>query len=415
MSRGVVHIIGAGLAGLSCAVALASRNRRVIVHEAARHAGGRCRSYFDPALGLTIDNGNHLVLSGNRATLAYLDTLGARSKLAVPQAATFPFADLKTGERWTLAINDGRVPWWVLSNERRVPATRARDYLGVLRLLGAPDTATVTERIGEGPAFDRLWRPVLLAALNTDPAEASARLAGAIVRETLSRGGRACRPLVAAQGLAATFIEPALAYLARYGGNVRFERRLKALACDGGRVEALDFAQGERIELAVEDHVVLAVPAHIAQALLPSLKVPSATRAILNAHFKVGAPGGWPRLMGLIHGVSEWLFAFEDRLAVTVSCADRLIDAPREELASMLWGEIAALLHLEPALPPWQIVKERRATFAALAGVEAERPGTATLWSNLALAGDWTATGLPATIEGAIRSGNRAAALLVAA
>src|SRR5262249_25647078 len=151
-------------------------------------------------------------------------------------------------------------------------------------------------------------------------------LAGAVVRETLAKGGRACRPLVAAQGLGAAFVDPALAFLARFGASVRFERRLRALECDGERVRRLAFAQGETIELAAADRVVLAVPAQIAQALLPGLEVPRATRAILNAHFRVRPPDGWPRLLGIIHGVAEWLFAFEGRLAVTVSCADRLIE-----------------------------------------------------------------------------------------
>src|SRR5690349_9150540 len=132
---GTVHIVGAGLAGLSCAVALARRGANVMVHEAARFAGGRCRSYFEPALGATIDNGNHLVLSGNRATIAYVKSIGAADNLVGPEAATFAFADLKSGERWKLRINEGRVPWWILSRARRVPETRVRDYLAVARLL----------------------------------------------------------------------------------------------------------------------------------------------------------------------------------------------------------------------------------------------------------------------------------------
>ncbi len=95
--------------------------------------------------------------------------------------------------------------------------------------------------------------------------------------------------------------------------------------------------------------------------------------------------------------------------------ADRLLDVPREELAETIWQEVAQVTGLPNALPPWQIVRERRATFAATPGENAQRPGAATAWRNLLLAGDWTQTGLPATIEGAIRSGNRAAELGVGA
>ncbi len=415
VTRGTVHIVGAGLAGLSCAVALLRRGADVIVHEAARFAGGRCRSYLEPALGTIIDNGNHLVLSGNRAALDYVEAIGAAGKLVGPEEATFPFADLKTGERWTLRINEGRIPWWILSRARRVPGTRVRDYLAAARLLRAGPDDTVASRIGgSGALFDRLWRPVLLAALNTDPCEASARLAGAVVRETLAKGGQACRPLIAGDGLAAAFVDPALALLDRHRAPVRFDHRLRALDFETERVGGLQFAEGDRIALRAQDRVVLAVPAPVARMLVPGLEAPTEFRAIVNAHFKVKPPPGTPPILGVVNGMTEWLFAFADRLSVTISAADRLIETPREALARDIWREVARLTGLSGDPPPWQIIKERRATFAALPSEEPKRPGAGTQWSNLVLAGDWTATGLPATIEGAIRSGNRAADLVLA-
>jgi hypothetical protein len=114
----------------------------------------------------------------------------------------------------------------------------------------------------------------------------------------------------------------------------------------------------------------------------------------------------------MLNSTTEWLFAFPGRLSVTISAADRLIEAPRESLAQKIWSEVAAVTGLPAALPPWQIVRERRATFAATAEQDAKRPGAKTASSNLFLAGDWTNTGLPATIESAIRSGHRAAALV---
>lgn len=113
----------------------------------------------------------------------------------------------------------------------------------------------------------------------------------------------------------------------------------------------------------------------------------------------------------MVGSLAEWLFAFDDRLSVTISGADRLMDDSRESLAERIWAEVAAATGLPAALPPWQIVKEKRATFAATPAQQARRPGATTRWRNLFLAGDWTATGLPATIEGAIRSGYRAAEL----
>lgn len=122
-----VHVVGAGLSGLAAAVRLVDSGCPVIVHEAAGHAGGRCRSYHDPQLGMTIDNGNHLVLSGNEAALAFLDRIGGRSAVVEHARAEFPFVDLATGERWTVHLNRGRVPWWVLDPCRRVPGSRVAD------------------------------------------------------------------------------------------------------------------------------------------------------------------------------------------------------------------------------------------------------------------------------------------------
>jgi len=116
-------------------------------------------------------------------------------------------------------------------------------------------------------------------------------------------------------------------------------------------------------------------------------------------------------MIGIIGGTAEWVFAFPDRISVTVSGADAIVDRDRGDLAKTLWRDVARALEVGPELPRWQIVKERRATFAATPEQAKRRAKAETRWSNLFLAGDWTDTGLPATIEGAVRSGNRAAEL----
>ena len=121
-----------------------------------------------------------------------------------------------------------------------------------------------------------------------------------------------------------------------------------------------------------------------------------------------------PPILGVVGGLVEWLFAFPQRLSVTISNADRLVEMPREELAQAIWRDICKAAGVEGELPPWQIVRERRATFEATPEQNALRPGASTAWKNLFLAGDWTDTGLPATIEGSVRSGNRAADLVLA-
>jgi hydroxysqualene dehydroxylase len=113
----------------------------------------------------------------------------------------------------------------------------------------------------------------------------------------------------------------------------------------------------------------------------------------------------------VIGGTAEWIFSFPDRISITISNADRLLESDREEIAKACWKDAAQALNISREMPPWQVIKERRATFAATPGQDKKRAGAVTAWDNLFLAGDWTATGLPATIEGAIRSGRRAARL----
>jgi len=352
-----------------------------------------------------------LLLSGNHAARAYLATIGGEGGLVGPAQAEFAFVDLATGARWTLRINPGRLPWWIFDTRRRVPGTRASDYLAFARLLLATGGATICETVAcGGMLYDRLARPLWLAALNTDPQEASARLAGAVIRETLAAGGGACRPLVARDGLGSTFIEPALRFLAARGVKVAFGHRLRALDFSEHAVEALDFGE-DKLGIGADDGVILAVPPVVAADIVRGLTTPSQFRAIVNAHFRCAPPAGLPPIVGIVNGTIEWLFGFPDRLSVTISAADRLLEVPREALAQTIWEEVAGVAGLPKAMPPWQIVRERRATFAATPGEDAKRPAASTRWRNLFLAGDWTQTGLPATIEGAVRSGHRAAAL----
>jgi squalene-associated FAD-dependent desaturase len=412
--QNTVHIVGAGISGLSAAVRLANANYKVHVHEATQQAGGRCRSYFDAATNLTIDNGNHLLLSGNRHAVAYARSIGTEAGLVGPKRAQFPFVDLTTGQRWQLDLGDSRLPTWVLDEARRVPDTGLLDYLALMPLIWARQSTLVGDAIRcEGTLYQRLVQPLLLAALNVDPPEGSAGLAGAVVRETLLAGGQACRPLIAREGLSAVLVEPAIKLLQEKGASIRFGHELREFGMSAGSIGELKFGD-DSVAVGPEDAVVMAVPPRPAAALLPGLKTPSKFRAIVNAHFRFDPPKDMPPILGVVGGLVEWLFAFPQRLSVTISNGDRLVDMPREELAQAIWRDICKAAGVAGELPPWQIVRERRATFEATPEQNALRPGASTSWKNLFLAGDWTDTGLPATIEGSVRSGNRAADLVLA-
>lgn len=407
-----VHIIGAGLAGLSAAVHLVRAGIRVRLYEASPRAGGRCRSYFDAQLGCVIDNGNHIILGANEATYAYLDAIGSRSELQEIAPATFPFLDLKSGASWALRPNAGPIPWWIFSPMRRARETHALDYIRLARMVGASSDATVGDYVDPlHPIYARFVEPLATAILNADPREAAARPLANVLRATLLRGERACRPAITRTGLSKAFIDPALTFLDRRRGVFRANTRLERIDFRADSAAALTFA-GETVELGPADSVVLATPAWMTGALLPDISYPREHRAIVNAHFRLPTarrfPGGVP-LLALVGGTAQWLVARDDVISVTVSAADRLLDEDPGSLLNRLWRDVAAVLGREDPMPPARLIKEKRATYAQTPAAERLRPAARTRWRNVALAGDWIATGLPATIEGAIRSGAMAA------
>ncbi len=402
------------MAGLAAAVALVDAGRQVTLYEAGPAAGGRCRSFFDKELGCRIDNGNHLWLSGNRTIAAFLHRIGSAHTQGGPPDAQFPFYDVTSCERWTVRPNAGRLPWWIVSAGRRVPGARLSEYAGFLALLRAGPDATVAQCLRPGALNDRLLEPLVIAALNTAPAQGSARLMAAVIRETLARGGAACIPAYPRDGLSATFVDPAVAVLRAAGASVVLSCRASAISSTGDRASSIATSMGP-IDLPPGDAAILATPATVTQSLLPGLTVPQAFESIVNLHYRCDAEAGPAGFIGLLGGTAEWAFVKPGVVSVTISAANRLVDRPASDLSATVWPEVSAALSIRQPMPPWRVVKEKRATFAATPAENRKRPGARVGLTNLVIAGDWTDTGLPATIEGAIRSGQTAAAALLRA
>lgn len=408
-----IHVFGAGLSGLACALHAAKAGREVILYEATARAGGRCRSFHDDSLACTIDNGSHLLLGGNEATRAYLGDIGSADSITEINPARFPFHDVATDERWCIRPTAGVFPRWLLSASRRVPGTGVRDYLAAVRLARATPEDTVADCVGtDGVLYNRLWQPLSRAVLNTDADEASAQLLWKMIAATFLKGEAACRPIFFHNGLSKSLIDPAVKTLIDLGAQVRMSARLRGLRWTDYRVRELNFAEGV-YRIGTDDAVVLAVPPDICGELWPETNPPTESRAIVNAHFRLSEPLELPwktRFLGIVNAEAQWLFVRDNILSITVSAADRLVDRPSWELANLLWSEASRALRRNVGrIPPWRVIKERRATIAQTPAANAMRSGPGTTLENLFIAGDWTATGLPATIESSISSGFAAA------
>lgn len=412
-----LHIVGGGLAGLSAALDAAWRGAPATLYEAAPHAGGRCRSFHDQRLDRTIDNGAHVLLGASRAALDYLRLSGGLGAMVELAPAAFPFLDLSTGARWAIRPNRGRLPWWIFAPGRRAPRTSALDHLRLWRLFAPAADAAIGDYTQASPRLARmLVEPLAVAVMNMAPDRAAAAPFARVMRETFTRGEAACRAYLPRTSLSAAFVDPALARIASLGGAFNAGWRLTSIETDGARATALVF-DNDRVTLGPDDAVVLAVPAHIAAELLPDAVPALGASAIVNAHFRLTRPAklaGGGRMLGLLSGLAQWLIVRDDVVSVTVSAADALIDRTADALLADLWRDVAQALDLAPTpVPPARLVKERRATFAQTPAHEKLRPGPRTRLDNLVLAGDWTATGLPATIEGAVLSGQRATQALL--
>lgn len=412
------HVVGAGMAGLAAALRLSARGHKVTLYDAARHAGGRCRSFHEDSLDHVIDNGNHLMLAGNTAIAAFLAETGAADSLPAAAEPRLPFVDLKAGDRWAVHPNRGRLPWWILSSRRRVAGSGVLDYLSALRLAWAGPDATVRDLFGANEAmYRRFWSPLAVGILNTPPEDAQARLLWPVMVEIFGRGGDACRPRFAREGLSESLIDPAIGTLRRRDADIRFAHRLRQIDLTGDgagdRAQWLDFGS-DAAEIGPGDAVVLAVTAPVAAALLPGIPAPTRFHTIVNVHFRPPASalsGDLPPILGIVGGTAEWVFSRGPIVSVTISAADRLADTDSEAIAEASWRDVSRALGLPAALPRYRVIREKRATFAQTPAETRRRPGPRTRIRNLFLAGDWTATGLPATIEGAVRSGFSAADL----
>ena len=407
---GRAHIIGAGLSGLSAAVELARNGISITLYEGASNAGGRCRSFFDSELNRVIDNGNHLVFSGNYAIFDYLELIGATDKINIPIPAEILFMDLADRTSWSIRPDKGSLPWSWLFPQHRVPGTGVIDYLKCWRLMQASDDQVISDVLPTvGVLWDKFWEPVILAVTNTNPKIAAAGPMKRVILETLAKGERACRSVFFPEGLTACLVTPAVNYIKQRGGVVFFNQTVRHIQTSSNRITALEFGR-ERIEINKTDTVIFALPAATIARLVGGIDVPDAYSPIVNAHFRLPGFIDGPPLLGLVNSAAEWLFLKKDVVSVTVSAAETLVRLSSKELSEMFWRDIQSAYGLKNmVVPPNRIVREKRATILQTPNQLRRRPPCRTHICNLFLAGDWTETGLPATIEGSVRSGLTAA------
>jgi squalene-associated FAD-dependent desaturase len=439
-----VVVIGGGIAGLSAAAALADAGARVLVLEARPTLGGRASAFADPATGETVDNGQHLMLGCYHETLAFLARIGASRNVALQGGLEVPFVD--EAGRWStlscpplpspLHLLAGLVEWEALRIGDRLsalslagPIRRARRHLESAKgVLPAWDGETVESwlvRNGQSRRLrEMLWGPLALAALNQPANEAAAPVFVRVLAQMFGPDSKDSAVAMPLQPLDALYAEPARNFIVERGGEIRVSCPARVRIGDGS-IAWVD-ARGERVEAGV---VIVAVPWFaltdtIAGDTRPVDSVLAASRAVVASpivtvnlwYDRAVLPAPF---VGLPGRVFQWVFDKRQVLgdsASHLSCvssgAASVVAQSNDDLASRAGSELASALPSARAAQVLRsiVVRERRATFSLAPGQPA-RPDTQTAVRGLLLAGDWVETGLPATIEGAVVSGHRAARL----
>lgn len=402
---GAVHVVGAGIAGLVAALALARAGRAVTLHDAAPTAGGRCRG-----LPESIGSGLHVLTGADHAALGFLSAIGARTGWVEPEPEGVPVLDLTEGRARRIA--PAPLAW--RDEALRPPGLTAGAALALLGMALPLADRPVAAALARHPDLLRGWiEPLALATLNTPVAEASSARLGQVLRRLAGR--QAGHLLVARTGLGPDLIDPALAALRSAGAVIRLGSRLRAMTTAEGHVTALHFAR-DSLPVA-EGAVLLALPAWEAVRLVPGLKVPGRHAPTVGLHFARDAEGP-VRAVLLAGGLAQRVVVRPSGVSVGIAAADAACDEPAEALAPRVWAEVgraAAAFGLHgdwpEAPPPVRATTDLRATPRHAVGFPPHAPRRP--MRNLVLAGDWTWPGLPASVEAAARSGDAAARALL--
>lgn len=418
-------VIGSGFAGLSSAVHLAEAGFKVEVLEAALKPGGRAYSFKEKKYGTVIDNGQHILMGCYKDTLEFYKKIGSLENLSFQSALevnflreNFDLFQLKAaGSLYPFNLSIGMMRYKALPFSERI---KLLSFFIKLFLYRDPRLKKLTvkewlKREGQSSnALDAFWEILTVGAMNTSTDKASAEMFSVILRKMFFAGNRAASIVVPVNGLSESYIDNASEYIRAKGGEIKFGEAVKKIETDGSKITAVVTQKRRITEF---DYVVSAVPYHAFEKINP---IPGKFErlnfqysCIVSIHVWLKENNVEGRFYGLIGSPVHWVFNHGDHLTLVISDANSLAGKPSSEIFEMVTAEIRKYLGIEPdTIKDYKIIKEKRATFVPSNDSLQNRPESSTIIENFFLAGDWTDTGLPATIEGAVFSGKIAANLI---
>jgi squalene-associated FAD-dependent desaturase len=431
-----VAIIGGGFSGLAAGVSLAERGVEVLLLERRNHLGGRAYSFIDSKTGSAVDNGQHLFMGCYHHTIAFLRKIGCLDRLKFQDKPRVDFLDREDGF-FKFECPPLPAPLHAVAGLLGMKGLTLGDKLRAfnvgraIRSNGALESLTVDQwldKLGQSERIrQRFWYPMVIATLNEDPRTASARMLKRVLEEAFGGDSSGTSIGIARVGLSDLYTVGAREFIESGGGQVTTATEVRRLVVEQGLVVAIELKSGERIEA---DCYISAVPP---SAFLQMLDEETATEfqpiakletsPIVSINLWFDRPVIDREFTGLIGKRCQWVFNKDlilspakktNQIAVIISAAREFVDWTKDALVEMALSELHEMIPAsrEAKLNQSAIVKEREATMAHTVESDHLRPGPRTAQTNLVLAGDWTDTGLPATIESAVLSGHTAAEIV---
>ena len=414
-------VIGGGIAGLTSAAYLTNKGFSVTLLESTPKLGGRAYSFKDQISNDVIDNGQHILMGCYTNTLKFIKLIGAEDNFIFQKYLEINF--LKSGSSPIKLKSFGVLyPLNILFGLLHFKAITFRDRVSIIRfMIKIPIVSSKrlkdrnvrewleSENQSE-EVIKSLWQIIAVGALNTDIENASAVTFRDILIQIFFSGNFSSTIILPKYGLSQSYVNDAVKFIEKNKGILQLSSSVEELVISENNIVEITTTKKKYKDF---DYVILAVPLYSLRKLLPDEITPDINfeySSILNVHIWLKNNPLTEPFYGLIDSPVHWIFNKDSHINIVISNANHLMEKTADEIYELCMRELKLFtVILESDVQYFKVLKEKRATFIPANQIINSRPSSNTKINNLFLAGDWTDTGLPSTIESAVKSGKIAA------
>lgn len=415
-------IIGGGVAGLTAASILSSKKIAITIIESSPKLGGRTYSFIDKETDTIIDNGQHIMMGCYRETLSFLKLIGAENNFHYQKNLLLKIID-RNKNQFNLDASTSFYPFNLIIVIKNYNAFNFNDKISfILFLLRLPiisknslRKSSVREWLeNENQNIDiikNFWEILCVGALNTNLEKASAFVFYEVLMQIFFKGNFASTIILPKYGLSESIIKPAISFIEKNGGTIIASEIVREVFVKNQKIVLI---KTDKMIYDNFDYIISAVPLYSLEKIIPKktlgINLELEYSTIVNIHIWLKDINLQEKFYGLLNSPLHWIFDKEKHINIVISDADYLADKSKEEIFKLVIDELIQYTSIvSEDIIEYKIIKEKRATIVPAVDILNKRPNSRTPIKNLFLAGDWTNTGLPSTIESAVKSGRIAA------